>query len=139
MEIVRCEDPVVITKFQTLLHTHHHKFLDRKFFKKHTLPYQKQNEVEEVWIARTAIFDMGYIHTANTKKGRLHIAGLYVFPHYRRQGVGRALINHAFERARAWGGIDSISLSAYVTNEDAIALYKKMGFVPRYIAMYKEV
>lgn len=92
-----------------------------------------------MWVAERGLTWYGYIHIANTKKGRLHIAGLYVRPKYRGKGIGTALINHALARPKAWGGIDSITLSAYVDNEEAITLYKKLGFVPRYIAMYKEV
>lgn len=138
MDIVRCTDVREITKFQTLLQKHHRQF-DKQFFAAHILPYQQHEELEEVWVAKDGIFNLGYIHISNPKRGRLHIAGLYVHPHYRNRCVGTALISHAIERAAVWGGIDSITLSAYVDNTEAIALYKRLGFVPRYVALYKEV
>ena len=53
---------------------------------------------------------------------------LYVIPDYRRQGIAAKLIRWLEERARA-GGFRSIRLATGVKQSEAIALYKRLGYV----------
>lgn len=54
--------------------------------------------------------------------------GMWVAPHARRKGVGRALMEAAF----AWAleaGVDEMALSVTLGNENAKRLYRAVGFV----------
>ena len=52
---------------------------------------------------------------------------LYVLPVARRQGIGRALVEHAQEFARATGAA-RIELSTAIDNRPAQALYESLGY-----------
>ena len=54
--------------------------------------------------------------------------GMGVLTAYRGQGVGKALISAALQKARA-KGLTRIELTVRENNKAAIALYKKFGFV----------
>lgn len=56
------------------------------------------------------------------------IGGVYVAPEARGQGIGRALVSAAMERARAWIGVTQVHLSVAVPNEEARRLYLSLGF-----------
>jgi ribosomal protein S18 acetylase RimI-like enzyme len=63
---------------------------------------------------------------------------IYVDPAYRRQGIGRALMEHA----RAWSkaqGYTQIGLQVFTTNQPAIDLYQRLGYQPRSISMMREL
>ena len=55
------------------------------------------------------------------------ISNIAVFPEYRRQGIGRRLLEGAFEVAEK-GGAESISLEVRPSNCGAIELYRSVGF-----------
>lgn len=55
------------------------------------------------------------------------VTNVAVFPKFRRQGIGRALIKMAILTADAMG-TDFISLEVRTTNYPARALYKSLGF-----------
>lgn len=59
-----------------------------------------------------------------------HVAtfGLAVAPGRRGEGIGAALVAEAFAWARAVG-VEKLLISVYPTNEAAIALYRRSGFV----------
>jgi RimJ/RimL family protein N-acetyltransferase len=59
-----------------------------------------------------------------------HVAdlGLMVGGRYRRQGVGRALMEAAAEWARE-SGVSKLELHVFPWNEPAIALYESLGYV----------
>jgi ribosomal protein S18 acetylase RimI-like enzyme len=54
--------------------------------------------------------------------------GMYVAPEARGRGVGRALVEAAIARARAWPGVVQIHLEVAVHNDAARALYDSLGF-----------
>jgi len=68
------------------------------------------------YIGISCIIDEGYI------------TNVAVFPEYRRQGVGRALLERVFSLARD-EGLSFVSLEVRVSNSDAISLYKSLGFL----------
>ncbi len=59
------------------------------------------------------------------KKG--HVVSVAVRPERRHKGVGRALITKAMEGIRMYGA-KQCYLEVRVTNEEAIGLYKKLGW-----------
>ena len=58
-----------------------------------------------------------------------HVAdlGMMVAPDYRRQGIGRALLEQAVEWARG-AGVRKLELHVFPHNEPAIKLYESFGF-----------
>ncbi|MEA2310207.1 MAG: hypothetical protein QOE28_175 [Solirubrobacteraceae bacterium] len=61
---------------------------------------------------------------------KAYLDHLVVAPDWRRRGIGRALMRHAIERARA-AGASRIDLTAGETKEAAHALYRSLGFQER--------
>jgi RimJ/RimL family protein N-acetyltransferase len=61
---------------------------------------------------------------------RRHVGtlGMGLLPAYRGKGIGTRLIKAALDRARS-RGMEKVELEVFGTNEPAIALYRKMGFV----------
>jgi ribosomal-protein-alanine N-acetyltransferase len=59
------------------------------------------------------------------KKG--HVVSVAVMPEARRRGIGEALVNSAMQGMRGYGARQCY-LEVRVTNQEAIALYKKLGF-----------
>jgi len=59
------------------------------------------------------------------KKG--HVVSVAVIPEHRRKGIGEALVAKAMEGMRLYGA-KQCYLEVRVTNEEAISLYKKLGF-----------
>lgn len=69
---------------------------------------------------------------------RAMLAGMYVVPEARGQGIGRALMVTALDFARSCEGLEDVTLAVTVGNEVARRLYIEMGFTaysrdPRYI------
>jgi ribosomal protein S18 acetylase RimI-like enzyme len=63
---------------------------------------------------------------------------LYVDPSYRRQGIGKALM----EYAQTWSkeqGYTQIGLQVFTNNQPAIELYQQLGYQPRSISMMLEL
>ena len=59
-----------------------------------------------------------------------YLAELYVVPELRDRGIGRRLMEAVFAHARERGA-DTIDLNTSVDDEQAVALYEKLGFTNR--------
>jgi ribosomal-protein-alanine N-acetyltransferase len=59
---------------------------------------------------------------------QLHILNLAVRPDLRRQGIATTLLQSALDRARA-GGLAEATLEVRPSNQDALAFYRRHGFV----------
>jgi GNAT superfamily N-acetyltransferase len=87
-----------------------------------------------IYVAREGakVVAMAALHfTTSTAEGG-KVAGLedcVVRPEYRRKGVGKALLEHVIEQARAEGAL-RVMLLTDGDNAGAQALYRKMGFAP---------
>jgi ribosomal protein S18 acetylase RimI-like enzyme len=70
------------------------------------------------------------IRREQLKKGthKAFIWGMYVAAEARRQGVGRALLEHAIEHARSMDGVALVQLSVSIPNPAARELYASIGF-----------
>jgi len=60
------------------------------------------------------------------KKG--HVVSVAVVHEHRRKGIGEALVFKAMENMQVYYGAKQCFLEVRVTNDSAIALYKKLGF-----------
>ena len=61
------------------------------------------------------------------RTGSLRLFALDVGPAFRRKGVGTALV-HAVEAIAAERGLDEVNLEVEINNEDAIRLYRRLGY-----------
>jgi RimJ/RimL family protein N-acetyltransferase len=93
------------------------------------------------WLDGVLVGTLGFFR-ASRQKTRHHaeLGRMYVAPEARRQGVGWALLQAVLERARLLPGLEQISLGVTATNQGAIALYRKAGFIrtgstPRYLKL----
>ncbi len=68
-----------------------------------------------------------------------HVIDIAVHPDYRRQGLGEELMKFLIEKSSS-GGAKKIFLEVRPSNQPAISLYKKMGFIEsgRRIKYYKD-
>lgn len=65
-----------------------------------------------------------------------HVFMLYVEPAHRRRGIATALLN----QAQQWGqqrGDRRLGLQVFPHNQGAIALYEKLGFIPKALLLEK--
>ncbi len=63
---------------------------------------------------------------------------VYVDPVYRRQGIGKALMQHA----EAWAkdrGYTQMGLQVFTANQSAIELYQQLGYQARSISMMRDI
>ncbi len=67
---------------------------------------------------------------------RGYISHTAVSPDYRRQGVGRQLVETALNALKAQG-INKVNLVAFVHNEQGNAFWEKMGFTKRPDLIYR--
>jgi ribosomal-protein-alanine N-acetyltransferase len=102
---------------------------------RHQLFAEVDSPWSEFWVAEVDGTPMGFVlvHVPVEETEILEIA---VDERVRRRGVGRALMLHAMQRARARGGT-ALLLEVRVSNEPARRLYESLGFVangirPRY-------
>ena len=75
----------------------------------------------------SALFAFSRFEEVN-EKHRGFIAGLYVKPDFRRQGIARALVTEVLVRARRDSGLRRIHLTVVTGQDAAIQLYKSLGF-----------
>ncbi|MFJ8088925.1 GNAT family N-acetyltransferase [Lysinibacillus sp. NPDC095746] len=90
------------------------------------------NERETIFIAQYQGKIVGWLVFQSPQRKRLAHTGTFgmmVLNKYRGLGIGKRLIEKLLEWAEHTPYIEKISLGVFSTNERAIALYKKMGFV----------
>jgi ribosomal protein S18 acetylase RimI-like enzyme len=66
----------------------------------------------------------------NPVEGFRHVGrlGMGLLPDYRGQGLGKRLMVETIRAARL-AGIERVELEVFASNERAVALYRKLGFV----------
>lgn len=73
---------------------------------------------------------LGFIRDSGDKsRHKGFIWGMYVVPSFRGRGLGRALFEEALARIDALPGLRSVRLSVATSNQIALRLYEKLGFV----------
>ena len=75
-----------------------------------------------------------FLETLTGRKA--YVDHLAVLPEARRAGVGRALMEHAIEQARA-AGASRIDLTARADKEAGRALYRSLGFEQRATGLFR--
>lgn len=91
---------------------------------------QVQNPIACLWLGNAVDQVTGDRHG--------HIFLLYVQREYRRQGIGRALMQYAIGWAKQRGD-RQLGLQVFHINEPAIALYSQLGFKPLSLWMIKRL
>lgn len=76
-------------------------------------------------LAAAAVVRSGFAKTRH----RAEIGGVYVTPSFRGQGLGRVIVHGCIEVARAWPGVDLVTLSVSERTPRAQRLYESLGFV----------
>jgi len=125
----------------TDLHMYEHKVIFKDY---------KERRVEIVKYIRTLIDacksgkyvtalsnGRGLIAFGENPKGQGHIYALYTYPAFRRQGVGRQLIQAAISKLKSKFKI--LNLNAVKNNKAAVALYTSVGFKSVKEAKYKNI
>ncbi|MCX6138467.1 MAG: GNAT family N-acetyltransferase [Ignavibacteriales bacterium] len=64
----------------------------------------------------------------NEHERRIYLSSLYIHPNHQGKGIGRHLLQAAESRAESLG-LDEIWLGVMIQNVDALAWYRKLGFV----------
>lgn len=82
-----------------------------------------------VAVAEDAIVGWSSLNVYNPRPAYQHVADLsvYIERAWRGKGVGRRLLEHLIERARAIG-YHKMMLSTFPFNASGVALYERMGF-----------
>jgi ribosomal protein S18 acetylase RimI-like enzyme len=81
-----------------------------------------------VFIAEDDEGPLGVARIEAPKRDDAHVQLIYVRPRGRRQGVAKALLAEAVADAKARGA-QHVSLSVLTTNTDAVAAWRRLGFV----------
>lgn len=80
----------------------------------------------DCWVCEEDTHILAYC-IVSTAVGEAHILNLCVTPEEQGQGIGRKMMEHVIDEAR--GSAETIFLEVRPSNEGALALYKKLGFV----------
>ena len=91
-----------------------------------SLEEELENDTAHLFVALCDDKVAGYISVYVVLES-CYVNNIAVFPEYRRQGVGTALLKMAMLTADAMG-TDFISLEVRKSNAEAISLYEKLGF-----------
>jgi GNAT superfamily N-acetyltransferase len=81
-----------------------------------------------VFVAEDDDGPAGVVRIEAPKRGDAHVQLVYVRPRARRQGTAKALLAEAVADAKARGA-QHVSLSVLTTNTEAIAAWRRLGFV----------
>ncbi|TVX78656.1 GNAT family N-acetyltransferase [Peribacillus simplex] len=91
-----------------------------------------ENERETIFVAEINGEVIGWIGFQSENRKRMSHKGSFgmmIRKNYRGKGIGKELIKALLEWAEANPFIEKVSLGVFSTNQRAISLYKKMGFV----------
>lgn len=91
-----------------------------------------RNDRETMLVAEVSKKIVGWIVFLSSNRIRLSHTGsigMMIEKNYRNMGIGTLLIKGMLDWAKLNPLIEKVSLGVFSTNERAIALYKKMGFI----------
>lgn len=87
---------------------------------------ESMNAGTSFYVARSKNSVSGYMGVSKIA-GEGYVTNIAVLPTYRRQGIGKALLEYVLNDCK--NELEFISLEVRVSNTAAISLYKKLGFV----------
>jgi ribosomal protein S18 acetylase RimI-like enzyme len=93
---------------------------------------------EDIYPFPIACLWMGNAIDQITGLRHAHLFLLYVVPEYRRQGVGKALMQYGETWAKARGD-KQIGLQVFANNTPALNLYEQLGFQTQSLWMVKKL
>ncbi|WP_096155333.1 GNAT family N-acetyltransferase [Bacillus sp. FJAT-45066] len=97
------------------------------------------NELNKLFVCKKEGEFAGYIYVeANPEFGDASIEFFAVSPAYRGKGIGKALLLHGVSWLLSFDSINKIQLCVNAKSEQAIRLYKKIGFEEIYTLIYLE-
>jgi len=67
-----------------------------------------------------------------------HVDSFYVLPEGRGQGIGRLLMNRAYDELRA-AGVTTVALDVLANNEGARRFYERDGFTTTFVQMLRHL
>ena len=90
------------------------------------LKTELDNKFARFYVALSGEKIAGYIGSHNVL-GEVYITNVAVFPEFRRNGVGKALVDFLVDEMKAENA-DFVTLEVRKSNMNAISLYEKCGF-----------
>ncbi len=87
-----------------------------------------------VFLAEDGEGTVGYARIEAPVRGRAHVQVVHVRPRGRRQGIGKALLAECVADAKSRGAT-YVSLEVLTANEQAVAVWRRLGFEPYSYAM----
>lgn len=91
-----------------------------------------RNDKETMLVAETPTRIVGWVVFLSSDRIRLFHTGslgMMIEKDFRNMGIGKLLVKDILDWAALNPSIEKVSLGVFSTNERAIALYKKMGFI----------
>jgi ribosomal protein S18 acetylase RimI-like enzyme len=116
--------PFEISRLSELMHIwleaniEAHSFIPDKYWKDNFASTKRLLPEAEVWVYEEEKEIKGFIGITD----KSYIAGLFVVPRYRSEGVGGALLERCKQR------YPRLKLNVYIRNEKAVKFYRRHGF-----------
>jgi len=92
-----------------------------------SIRYELRNPLSTWLVAQDGDRVVGYVGS-QTVLGETDMMNLAVDPEYRKRGIGRELVTRLIEILKC-DQVHSLTLEVRVSNDTAISLYQKLGFV----------
>jgi ribosomal protein S18 acetylase RimI-like enzyme len=123
------------------LNAHHHSVSTN--FKEHFASFAFERRIGQldlcdelaVFLAMDGDIKAGYC-LASVEKGAGEIDSIFLYPEYRKRGIGERLMGEALDWLEAHG-CSQIRVAIACGNEDAIGFYRKFGFAERFLVMQR--
>jgi ribosomal protein S18 acetylase RimI-like enzyme len=97
---------------------------------KSTFPNSNTNFIVGMFDEQKLVGVVGFFQNRSEKmKHKAGIWGMYVTPSYRKQGIGRKLMEFAIKKGKETDEVKQIALGVVTTNIAAKVLYESLGFV----------
>jgi len=97
---------------------------------KSNFPNSDNNFLVGMFDGQKLVGVVGFFQNRSEKmKHKAGIWGMYVTPNYRKQGIGRKLMEFAIEKGKEIVEVKQIALGVVSTNIAAKVLYESLGFV----------
>ena len=96
----------------------------------------EKNDKNNVYVYKSINNEIIAVAMGSVEKNRMGIFNVYVKDTYRKKGYATEILEGLLVEARKIN-VEKAYLQVMETNERALKLYKKMGFVPKYKTWYR--